>query len=199
MSDLAAQVRERLGLPSDADDAAVTAALDQRLGTGEQQATPTPDAGPAGPNSVPATTDPAPAGQSQQGEQQVSASALEQIVTARVAAAVAPFRTQLEQTSRELADRKERERLSARDTLLASAVAAGKITPADKPKWSELYDKSADSAAAVEQVFASLAKGTAVPTAPTSGTHTGGAEPTTDGFTDAEYASLFPGEKAGAA
>jgi hypothetical protein len=197
VSDLAAQVRERLGLPPDADDAAVTAALDQRLGGGEQQPTPTPAAAndAAGPTVVPA--DPAPAGQAQQGEQ-VSASALEQIVNARVAAAVRPFEQKLEQTTRELADRNERERVQRRDTLLASAVATGRITPAElegEDGWRAQYDASPEGAAAVSRMLSKISAGAAVPTAPVG--HTGGAEPTGDGFTDAEYKSLFGDERAG--
>lgn len=206
VSDLAAQVRERLGLEPNATDEQVTAALDALQGQvapqGTEQQQP-PGAGQAaGPTTVPATTDSGTqAGQpAEQGAPaaQVSASRrdeLEQLVAQRVEAAVAPFRSQLAETSRELAERKERERAVAREQLLASAVASGRITPADKAKWAALYDKSPDSAAAVEQVFASLAAGTAVPTAPTAGTHTGGAEPTGDGFTEAEYRDLF-GEKA---
>lgn len=185
VSDIAAQVRERLGLPPDADDAAVTAALDQRLAAGQPAPTP------------PETPTPAPA------PEPVTASGqradLERLVAERVAAAVAPFRERLEVTSQELANRKEAERIQNRDTLLASAVAAGKIPPAERQKWLDLYDKGPESAAAVEQVFASLAKGTAVPVTVTAGAHTGGEEPSGTNFTDTEYERLFPDEaKAGA-
>jgi hypothetical protein len=191
VSDLATQVRERLGLPPDATDEQVTAALEARLGTAapppapptpappapaDQGSAPAADTPTAGPPATSVVPDPA---------------ALERLVSERVAAAVAPFKLELERTSGELAARKESERGTRRDTLLASAVSTGKITPAERDKWAGLYDKSPDSAAAVEQVFASLAAGTAVPTAATDGAHTGGAEPSGDGFTDAEYASLF--------
>lgn len=185
VSDLAALVRERLGLDPSADDDAVTAALDAlRAGTGQ-----------AG-TDAPTPTTTAPTGtQAEPVAASLPADRIEQLVAERVAAAVRPFQDELSRASSELAARKEAERVRARDTLLASAVSAGKITPADRPKWQDMYDKSPDSAAAVEQVFASLAKGTAVPVAATSGAHTGGTEPAGDGFTEDEYRRLFPSDE----
>lgn len=249
MSDLARQVRERLGLPPDATDEQVTAALDARLGTQGDQATgqapQTQQTGQAqgdggqaaGPTSVPAqggqqnaqpagaeqTGQPQSGGQQPQGQQapqdqtgqpqqgaqngqqgqgggQVSASAIERLIAERVQAATAPLAASLAETSRELADRKERERRERRDQLLASAVARGRITPASledhdgRLGWRSQYDASPAGAAAVEQVMASLADGAAVPTSPL-GTPATGQEPDGSGFTDADYYRLFPDEK----
>lgn len=230
MSDLARQVRERLGLNPDATDEQVTAALDARLGQqGEPSGTQPPqngqtgqagDGGAAGPTTVPAqpadanqqgqTGDQAgqggqqapPAdGQGQTGDQsgqggQVSASALERLIADRVAAATAPLAASLAETSRELADRKERERRERRDALLASAVHAGKITPASLEGdhgWRAQYDASPAGAAAVELVMASLADNSAIATGP-RGT-VGPPEPSSDGFSDADYDRLWTGVK----
>jgi hypothetical protein len=246
VSEFARLVRERLGLPPDATDEQVTAALDARLGpqgdpagtqppqngqpaqTGEAgqagQAAPSGGEGapaPAGPTSVPAEGQQGaqqgqPAGQGQQtgqqgqqtGQQgqtgaqtgqdgQVSASALEAMIAARVAAATAPLAATLAETSRELADRKERERQERRDALLASAVNRGAITPASvegERGWRAQYDASPAGAAAVEQVMASLSDNTAVATGPLG--DAGPPEPTgSGGFSDADYFRLFPDEK----
>lgn len=205
MSDLAAQVRERLGLDPTATDEQVTAALDSRLGTAGQQGTPTPDQTPQG-----GQGDPAPAPAAAPAPEAVAASAADQrasidrLIAERVEAATAPLRQSLAETSAELAARRERERVERRDLLLAAAVKAGKITPASlddrdgTPGWRSRYDRSQESAEAVELVMASLADGTAVPTAPIPGAHTGGDAPTGAGFTDADYDRLFPSTGAGA-
>jgi hypothetical protein len=247
VSDLARQVRERLGLPPDATDEQVTAALDARLGTqgdpaGTQPATNGQTAQPAtngdgngqaaGPTTVPAegqaqgqqgqqapqggqqaqtggqagqaqppagpqnsTGADAGGGQSGQGGQ-VSAAALERLINERIEAATAPLRQSLAETSTELAARKERERVAHRDALLASAVRTGRITPASiegDRGWRAQYDASPAGAAAVESVMASLADGAAVPVGALGVPSP--PEPSGDGFTDAEYASLFPDER----
>lgn len=131
-----AALRERLGLPDDATDQAVLDAAVARLA--EQPETPAPPA-------APTDTD------------------VQQIVEARVAAAIAPLQQQLTSTSQELADRKERERVAARDALINGAVRAGKVKPADRESWTKQYDASPEGAAAVTSVMEALAPGSAVP------------------------------------
>lgn len=218
MSDLAAQVREQLGLDPGTEDDAVLSALAQRLGTNAgQQGTPQTDqtgdqGGQGGGDAAgPTTVNADPQGGQQadvdnggnnanqppaQGGGNVQASALERLVAARVAAAVRPFEQKLEETTRELADRKERERVQARDALFASALAAGKVTPAEvdgNDGWRAQYDASPEGAAAVTRMLSKVSAGAAVPVNPTPGAHTGGAEPGEE-FGDADYYRLFPDE-----
>lgn len=190
MTEIAAQVRERLGLAEDVDDEAVMAALDSRLSSGQTQAagtgtTPDPDADGEDDDSSDdsgSTTTTTTTTQASAGEFLTRAQA-----EAMVAAAVKPLSSTLAATSRELADRKEAERVSHRDALIGGAVKAGKITPADREKWQGMFDASPEGAKAVEAVFASLAKGTAVPV-----TAAGRAAPEATGdMDDRDYDALF--------
>src|SRR4051812_45213416 len=152
VSDLAALVREQLGLASDADEDAIAAALAALKTKAET---------PAEPPAPPAVEEPA-----EPVAVAASAADIERIVAARVEAAVKPFEVKLEQTTTELANRREAERGTARDTLLASAVKAGKIAPAEVEGLRADYDTSPQDAAAITRMLGRIHAGAAVPTSP---------------------------------
>jgi phage I-like protein len=204
VSDLAAAGARAARLPPDATDEQVTAALDARLGE-------KPPAGTGTSSTAPPTTTPPPAeGQtSTDGEQAtgapqgetLNASALERLIDSRVqalvdqrvAAATAPLQTALTAASTELENRRKAEATTARDRLISAALGAGKITPAEREKWTQMYDVSPEGAAAVKAALDALPANKALPVRASG--HAGDAEPSGDGFTDAEYASLFPDER----
>jgi hypothetical protein len=162
---IAQQVRERLGLASDVDDDAVLAALDALK------------AKPAADPTIPSVTDPvAPV-------VDADASDLDARIAARVAAAQAPLLAQLTTMSGELAARKAAEKVTRRETVLASALAAGKITPASRDAIAAQYDAAPD---VVEAMLGAIADGTAMPV---KASGVVGGEPASDD--DAFYASLF--------
>lgn len=174
----AAQVRERLGLAADADDAAVLAAIDSaRAG----QADPPKDGTPAADATAPVSTPTVPLVT----EAPTGAEGAERTVTAALGKQVAELSTQLAEI------RAERAR-TQRDAVIGDAVKAGKIRPADRTVWEAQYDASPEGAKAVGAVFAALAPGTAVPV-DTIGTT--GAEGADD--VDAEYKALYESQKVG--
>lgn len=166
-STLTSDLRSRLGLTEDADEAAVLAALDQRLKAGQPDPTPETPVEPA--PSEPTPSDPAP----------------EPVEPQKVlvnAAAGDLMREQLETVSRELAQIKASRAADEKRAFFDAEVFRGAITPADRPNWEGRYDKAPD---VVREILAATASGAAVPVAASG--YTGSSD--TSGV-DAEYASL---------
>jgi ATP-dependent Clp endopeptidase proteolytic subunit ClpP len=158
VSDLS-EFSSRLGLPDDADQAAILAALDERLRPTEPNPTPDdpePEPDPT-PTPQPAPTEPAPQ-----------------------ASAPNPFADELKRMSAELAAIKAEKAAAAKAAVIDSAIKAGKIKPADRASWENRYDQAP---AVITDVLASIADGTAVPVAPSG--YTGQAEQSGD--LDAEW------------
>lgn len=153
MGTLNEALAQRLGIPADADEAAITAALDAALT-------------PAAP--VVPTLDQAVAVVAESGMVVAEQSVLDQL-TADAAAG-------REARAQQIAD--------ANAAIVDAALAEGRITPADRPKWLALVEKDSDGAAAV---LATLAKGSAVPVAEIG--HGITAEPESEG--DDLYSNLF--------
>lgn len=153
MGTLNEALAQRLGIPADADEAAITAALDAALT-------------PAAP--VVPTLDQAVAVVAESGMVVAEQSVLDQL-TADAAAG-------REARAQQIAD--------ANAVIVDAALAEGRITPADRPKWLALVEKDSDGAAAV---LATLAKGSAVPVAEIG--HGITAEPESEG--DDLYSNLF--------
>lgn len=173
-------VAAALGLPEDADDDTVLAAV-EALRT--QAPTPTDQNEEGGTVNEPAPVQPT--GQ---------APDVEQLVAAAVQRATEPILASLKTTSQELADIKAEKSKTVKDGVIGDAVKAGKIKPADRASWEARYDKAPD---VITEVLAATAPGAAVPVSAsghTGGEVTGGDEP----FSDAEYARIFgDAEKAG--
>lgn len=109
---LAPALAERLGVPADADDDTVAAAIDAIKA---------------------AATPPAPPGDTPDLDAQIAAA---------VEKATAPLMTQIEATTGELATLKAKEAAAAKAAVLSAALAAGKIKPADEEQWSKDYDEA---------------------------------------------------------
>ncbi|MFI6228620.1 head maturation protease, ClpP-related [Micromonospora echinospora] len=163
VSDLS-EIRSRLGLDDTADEAAILAALDERLQPTNPDPTPEPEEEPT-PEPTPAPTptpQPAPTGPAPQ------------------ASADNPFAAELARVSAELAEIRAREAAAVKAAVLDGAVKAGKIKPAERASWESRYDKAPD---VITDVLNSIADGTAVPVAPSG--YTGQAEQSGD--LDAEW------------
>ncbi len=176
-------VRDALGLGADVDDKAVLSALAEKTKAPTTPADTTP-ATPAADSGKPAdapATSPAESVQTPEG--------LEALVAARVAAANAPVLAQLKTVSEELAARKAAEQVTRRETILASALQSGKITPAARDKWAAQYDAAPS---VVENLLDAIAPGTAMPVMASG--HVG-AEPTNTDADSALYTSLYGSPK----
>ncbi len=144
VSTLSTDVRSRLGLPEDADDAAVLAALD---GLKQQAQT---------------STEPNP--------EQVAAAAAQAKANDDLQAEVKVMASQLAQVTAELAATKAEKAATVKASVLDDAQKQGKFAPAAREQWSKDYD---DAPAAVTRILASIAPGTAVPVAAAGYTGTG--------------------------
>jgi hypothetical protein len=212
VSDLAAQVRERLGLAPDATDEQVTAALDARLGRRPPAGTGTSSTAPPTTRRHPAegqtSTEGEPATGAPQGET-LNASALERLIDSRVQALgqiarVAGGRDRAPpdrvdgslDRAGELAARKEPRR-HHRDALLDLRRSA----PGRSPPRSGRSGRTCTTCRpgrGRRRRRPRLAAGEQGRCRSGPPAHAGDAEPSGDGFSDAEYAALFPDEKAGA-
>lgn len=167
-STLTSDIRSRLGLTEDADEAAVLAALDQRLKAGQ----PTPTDPPTDPAPEPAEpavpAEPAPV------------EPVKELVNASAGADL--LRQQYEEMSKELAVIKAARAADERTAYFDAVVKAGKITPAARATWEKRYD---DAPAVIRDILDATADGAAVPVHASG--YTG--SPDTDGV-DTEYASL---------
>ena len=169
---LSPAVAEALGVPVDADDEAVLAAIAQRPPAATEPTAPTTQEG--GTVDAPPPAD------------------VEQLVTAAVARATAPILATLESTTTELSALKAERVTAARDRVIGDAITAGKIKPADRQAWEADYD---GNPAVITSVLARIAPGTAVPV--TAAGRTGGEQTGTAADDEALYAQLYGAEKAG--
>lgn len=78
------------------------------------------------------------------------------------ASSVEPWRVELTRTSAELAEIKAERTAERKTNVFASAIAAGKITPAERTAWEARYDAAPD---VVTEILAATARGAAVPIA----------------------------------
>lgn len=146
VTDISPALRERLGLAADADDDAVLAALDAALQPQTPTPTPTPD--PVVEDTT--TSSPAP----------VDDPRVADLVAAAVQRHLEPMQAALTAATTELASRREQERTAAREGVLAAALSAGKIAPAEVDRWRTDYDSAPD---VVTRVLQSIAAGARVP------------------------------------
>lgn len=136
MSSPLSEFRSRLGLPDDADEAAVLAAFDERLKVNTTE------------------TDPEPAAQPADDRQLVAAAAQQE----QFAAAIGQIQT----LSAELAAVKAEKATERKQAFFAASVQRGAITPAERESWETRYDKAPDL---VTEIIGAMADGTAVPVA----------------------------------
>jgi hypothetical protein len=176
LAEFTPKMRELLGVADDATDEAVEAALQALSDKATTPAQSPPILEPA--TAAQGDQQPSPASQPVAGD-------VEQLV----AAALAPVLAQVTSLSDQLAARNAAEAATRRETVLASAVTDGKITPAAVDEWIEQYDAAP---AVVTKILAAMAPGTAM-TVAASG-HTGAGSPTDD---DAFYKQLFGDPKQG--
>ncbi len=144
MSTLSADVRSRLGLTDDADDAAVVAALDALKTKADTPSEPNPE--------------------------QVAASAAAAKEQDDLRAEVKVMASQLEQVTTELAAAKAEKAATVKASVIQKAVDEGRIAPADRAEWESDYDKAP---AAITRTLARIAPGTAVPVQAAGYTGTG--------------------------
>lgn len=163
VSTLIADVRARLGLPDDADDAAVLAALDEVKAKADNPPTPEPD------------------------PQEVAAAAEQQKKLAELETKVALLTEQLQAAAQELAESRARAAAEQKERVLAAARRDGKIKPSDYDKWAERYDKAPET---VTEILASIPVGTAVPVSPAGYTASGDTAPDEEAE-NAKYDYLF--------
>lgn len=156
-------IRSLLGVPDDADDDAIKAAIEE-LKT-KAQAQPEP----------PAEPQPEPTPNPEREAELVSA-----------AAAVNELKAEVTRLSQEVAASKAKESATVKASLFEGAIKAGKITPADRESWEARYDRAPE---VITDILASIAPGTAVPVMASG--EVGAAEPTGESFDDAEYARFF--------
>jgi hypothetical protein len=116
---------------------------------------------------------------------------IEQLVAAKVAAATAPILASLATTTSALTALTAKNEIDARDALIASAITAGKIAPADRGLWETQYALPGGPGI-VSAILAGTPKNARVPVTATG--HAGGETSSDD---EALYAQLF-GEKASA-
>jgi hypothetical protein len=135
----AAKLREALGLKADASDQEVTAALAAANLTGKA-----PDAPPPNPPTPPVPDpQPAPEPAPEPEKQKVDASAIpgDAPGTVVVSATVWAETQETIKTLKQFVDKTKRDE---RDQVIASAIAAGKLRPADKVQFSALWDEAPD-------------------------------------------------------
>lgn len=144
VSTLSTDVRSRLGLAEDADDAAVVAALDALKSKADTPPAPTPE--------------------------QVAASAASEQEKDELRKEVKVLASRMEQVTAELAATKAEKAATVKASVLDGAQKQGKFTPAEREQWSKDYD---DAPGPVTRILASIAPGTAVPVAAAGYTGTG--------------------------
>ncbi len=166
-------LRSRLGLPDDADqdavNAAVLASLDGQANRTEPDPQPEPDPEPVSEPALVGASTPA--------------------ADPALAAEVALLKEQMTTMSAELAATKKEKAAAVKASVLDEAQRLGKFAPAQRGAWEANYDKAPDVCASV---LASIAAGTAVPVM--ASWVTGPAEPdgdSDDGF-DRQFGHLFP-------
>jgi hypothetical protein len=144
VSTLSTDVRSRLGLAEDVDDAAVVAALDALKQKAETPPQPTPE--------------------------QVAASAASEREKDELRKEVQVLASQMQTVTAELAAAKAEKAAVVKASIIQDAIDTGRITPADRERWEKDYD---DAPAVVTRVIASFAPYSAVPLAAAGYTGTG--------------------------
>jgi hypothetical protein len=144
VSTLSADVRSRLGLTDDADDAAILAALDALRTKADQPTEPSPE--------------------------QVAAAAASDAEKDELRKEVSVLASQMQTVTAELAATKAEKAATVKASVLDDAARQGKFSPADRAQWEKDYD---EAPAAVTRILASIAPGTAVPVAASGYTGTG--------------------------
>jgi hypothetical protein len=144
VSTLSTDVRSRLGLPEDADDAAIMAAIDA-LKT--QAVTPAEPAA-----------------------ELVAASAAAVAERDELQKEVSVLASQMQQVTTELAQVKAEKAATIKAAVLDDAQTQGKYPPSQRDQWAADYDAAPQ---AVTRILASIAPGTAVPVAASGYTGTG--------------------------
>jgi hypothetical protein len=134
MSTLSTDVRSRLGLTDDADDAATLAALDELKAKADTPTAPDPEL--------------------------VAASAATTAERDELRNEVKILASQMAQVTTELAATKAKEAATVKASVLDDAEKSGKFAPTDREQWETNYD---EAPGAVTRILASIAPGTAVP------------------------------------
>jgi hypothetical protein len=165
---------ELLGVAEDADDEAVEAAARALRERADAPPPAAPTTQESGQPSTPAPAD------------------IEQLVAAKVAAAVAPFQTALSAATGELADIKKATAAETKKAFFDGAVAAGRITPADRARYEAQYDQAP---AVITDVISHMAAGSAMPLSPLG--HAGGEISSLSAEDEALWASVYGNAPAG--
>lgn len=158
---LSDDMRSRLGLADDADEAAALAAIDELKTRADKPAEPSPE--------------------------MVAASAAATEQAEKAVQAQAEMQAELSRLSGELATIKASAAMSEKASLFDGAVQQGKIKPADRQSWEGRYDKAPE---VITEILASIAPGTAVPVM-ASGSIGDPEPSGGESFDDAEYTRLF--------
>jgi hypothetical protein len=166
---------ERLGVPADADDATLAAAVDElERKASEKAPEPDPDDEDTDQDSG-ETADDAPS------------DAVADLVAAKVKKAeeriAARYGAQLEAATTKLAQIEAEKAAAEKTRVITAAVADGKIRPADREQWGKDYDEAPK---VVTGLLARIARGSAVPV--TAAGHAGAPDTSDD---DAFYNQLF--------
>jgi hypothetical protein len=140
------EFRSRLGLPDDADEAAVLAALDGRL----QPAPPTTQ--PEGTDDPPVPVEKVP---------ELVGASTKPALPAGVVAIEASVLDDLRRKAELGAQAAERQRVGDRDAVITAAISDGRIPPARRDHWVTAWEADADG---TKGVLASLEPGLVVPT-----------------------------------
>jgi 2'-5' RNA ligase len=144
VSTLSTDVRSRLGLTDEDDDAAVIAALDALKSRADTPPEPTPE--------------------------QVAASAAKDAENEELRKEVTVLASQMQQVTAELAAAKAKEAAIVKASVLDEAQKQGKFTPAEREQWSKDYD---EAPSAITRTLNRIAPGTAVPVLAAGYTGTG--------------------------
>lgn len=160
VSTLSTDVRSRLGLTDDADDAAVVAALDALKTKADSPPAPDPE--------------------------QVAASAAAVQENTELRKEVQVLASQVQQVTTELAATKAEKAATVKAGVLDAAQGLGKFAPAQREQWDRDYD---EAPGAVTRILASIAPGTAVPVAAAGHTGTGEEVVDLDALSEAEAGS----------
>jgi hypothetical protein len=123
------EIRSRLGLPEDADDAAVLAALDARVA---------PATGPTEPPAPDPVNEPEPA------TPELVAAAQRPTLPDGVVTVEASALAELQRNARLGAEAHERQRIADRDTYIAAAQQAGKFAPHRRDHWVKSWEADPD-------------------------------------------------------
>jgi hypothetical protein len=165
--DITPKLREALGIDENADEAAALAAI-EGLKTPAETSTPTTqEPAPVEPVAIPAAENVPSGGTTVPARESIAASAVEALVAAKVAAALAPiqashavYESKIADLSGWKAERLAQEVVTTKTSVINAAAQQGKFAPAERATWEAEYDKAPDT---VTRILASMKPGTAVP------------------------------------